>query len=109
MKIKKSIKIDPNREVGWAYSFYFCEFNFSIKVHLRQTTLKIPSKLSTFVTNFGTTRFDKATEVLFYHSARVAHIFRGNKNTFFRPSVSNAFYSAEWSKYEKNFFSILIP
>ena len=72
MKSKKQIKIDHNREVGWAYSFYFCGFNFSIKVHLRQTTLKIPSKLSTFVTNFGTTRFHNATDVLFCHSARVA-------------------------------------
>ena len=48
MKSKKPIKIDHNREVGWAYSFYFCEFNYSIKVHLRQTTFKIPSEVIDF-------------------------------------------------------------
>ena len=48
MKSKKPIKFDYNREVGWAYSFYFCEFNISIKVHLRQTTFKIPSEVIDF-------------------------------------------------------------
>ena len=48
MKSKKPIKIDHNREVGWAYSFYFCEFHFLIKVHLRPTTFEIPSKVIDF-------------------------------------------------------------
>ena len=48
MKSKTPIKIDHNREVGWAYSFYFCKFDFSIKVHLRQTTFKITSEVIDF-------------------------------------------------------------
>ena len=48
MNSKKPIKIDHNLEVGSAYSFYFCEFNFSRKVHLRQTTFKIPSEVIDF-------------------------------------------------------------